>query len=186
MAGTSTPQRYDTFAIAFHWAIAVALLVTLSLGFLAAHASAPGSRQAASLLRIHVPLGILILLLTVARGIWRVRHVRPPAPFGQPRWQLGVARVTHMLLYVMPFATAASGLALLAASGVAPIVFSRLPGALPDLTRFPPMTVHALGAGALVGLVCIHVIAVIYHQFIRRDRLLARMGIGMLSKIIRQ
>lgn len=183
MAGSGTPQRYGSLAIAFHWTVAAAILVALPLGFLAAHAT--DARQAASVLRIHVPLGILILVLTAGRAIWRYRHRPPPAPAGQPRWQAGAARITHILLYVVPIVTGVSGLALLALSGAAPILFSRARGALPDFSRFPPMTAHALGAFALVGLLCFHLGAVVYHQVLRRDRLLARMGIGVPSKVLR-
>ena len=176
MTDQNYPQRYTAVAIAFHWTLAAAILVALPLGFLAAHA--PDSRQATLLLRAHIPLGILILLLTIARAIWRYRHAPLARPGGEPRWQIAVARVSHLLLYVVPTVLGASGLALLALSGAAPIVFGRVQGALPDFSRFPPMTVHALGAFALIGLVGLHAAAVVYHQVYRRDRLLARMGIG--------
>lgn len=176
MARNGTAQRYGSLAIAFHWTLAAAILAALPLGFLAAYAS--DSARAAALLRIHVPLGILILILTLARAVRRYRHRPPPAPAGLPRWQVGAARVSHTLLYILPVVIAASGIALLALSGAAPILFSRVQGALPDFSRFPPMTVHALGAFALIGLICLHLAAVVHHQFFRRDRLLARMGIG--------
>ncbi len=178
MARNDMPRRYGSLAIAFHWTLAAAILAALPLGLLAARASDDG--RAAALLRIHVPLGMLILILTLARAAWRYRHRPPPAPAGLPRWQAGAARVSHALLYILPVAVAASGIALLALSGAAPILFSRVQGALPDFSRFPPMAVHALGAFALIGLVCLHLAAVIHHQFVRRDRLLARMGIGSL------
>lgn len=177
MTDEISARRYDIVAIVFHWTVAAAILVALPLGFLAAHAS--NDRQAALLLRGHVPLGILILVLTVARAMWRYSHVPPPPPAGQPRWQLGMARVSHALLYAVPMVLAASGLALLALSGAAPIVFGRIRGVLPDFSRFPPMTVHALAAFVLVGLIGLHMAAgLIYHQLYRRDRLLARMGLG--------
>jgi len=37
------------------------------------------------------------------------------------------------------------------------------------------------GAFALLGLVLLHVGAALYHQLVRRDRLLARMGIGRVA-----
>lgn len=173
------PERYTAVAIAFHWTVAAAILVALPLGFLAAQA--PDSEKAASLLRAHVPLGILILLLTAARGVWRLRHA-PPAPLSdQPGWQIGLARVSHALLYVLPLASAASGIALLALSGAAPVVFARVPGTLPDFAPFPPMAVHAVAAFGLIALIGLHVTAVIYHRVHRRERLLARMGVGRSS-----
>ncbi len=176
MTARHFPERHDALAITFHWVLAAAILVALPLGVLAARA--PDSRAAASLLRIHIPLGILILVLTVARAIWRYRHAPLPPPPGQPRWQARVARVSHALLYVLPIASGASGLGLLAVSGAAPIVFARVEGHLPDLSRFPPMAVHALLAFVLIGLIGLHLAAAVYHQVYRRDRLLARMGIG--------
>lgn len=179
MAGDDTRRRYDSVAIAFHWTIAGAILIALPLGFLAAHAG--DRQQAAALLRVHVPLGLLVLLLTVARAVWRYRHAPPPMPSGQPRWQAAAARGSHALLYVMPIVIGTSGVGLLILSGAAPVIFSRAQGALPDFSRFPPMTVHALGACALAGLLCLHLAAVAYHLIVRRDRPLARMGIGSPS-----
>lgn len=170
---------YDAVAIAFHWTLAAAILVALPLGLLAAHAS--DSSQTVALLRAHIPLGILILALTLARAMWRYRHAPPAPPAGQPRWQLRVARVWHVLLYVVPIVIGGSGIALLALSGAAPIVFARVQGALPDFSRFRPMEVHALAAFVLIGLIGLHLAAAIYHQVYRTDRLLARMGIGSPS-----
>ncbi len=171
-------RRYDSFAIVLHWTSAAAILVALPLGFLAAHASDSG--QAAALLRIHVPLGIVIVILTLSRVVWRLRHGPPPAVEGQPRWQAAAARISHLLLYVVPIVLGASGIALMVLSGAAPVVFSRVQGTLPDFSRFPPMAVHAASAFALVGLIALHLVATVYHQVVRRDRLLARMGIGAL------
>lgn len=172
------PARpYGAGAIAFHWIVAAAIVVALPLGFLAAHAA--DDRQAASLLRVHVPLGILILVLTVARAIWRYRHAPPAPPAGQPRWQSGAARVSHALLYAVPMALGVSGVALLALSGAAPVVFGRVQGVLPEFARLPPMAAHALAAFVLVGLIGLHGAAVVYHQIHRRDRPLARMGVGL-------
>lgn len=119
----------------------------------------------------------------VARALWRYRHALPARPARQPRWQSGVARVSHVLLYVLPVVLGISGLGLLALSGAAPVMFARAQGALPDFWRFPPMAVHALTAFALIGLVGLHVAAAIYHQLYRSERLLASMGIGSPSGV---
>lgn len=169
-------RRYDSLSITFHWVAATAMLVALPLGFLAAHA--PDDRQATALLRVHVPLGIAIVILTVARALWRVRHVPPPARDDQPRWQAGVARSTHLLLYVVPICLGTSGIALMVLSGAAPLIFSRVEGAMPHFSRFAPMAVHAASAFVLVALIGLHGGAALFHQIVRRDRLLARMGIG--------
>lgn len=176
MGAGALPKRYDVVARSLHWLSALAILLVLPIGLLAARASS--DHQAVALLRVHVPLGLLILALMLARLAWRRRHVPPAPPSDTPRWQVTLARVVHVLLYALPIVIAASGIGLMALSGAAPLIFGRTGGRLPDFSRFPPMTVHATGALALVGLLALHVAAVAYHQFVRRDRTLARMGIG--------
>lgn len=51
-------------------------------------------------------------------------------------------------------------------------------GLLPDFATFPSFWVHQTIAIVLVILIILHFIGALYHQFIQRDRLLARMGIG--------
>jgi cytochrome b561 len=70
-----------------------------------------------------------------------------------------------------------SGIALAILSGLVPILLGAL-DPLPDFRTFPPLIAHGLGAWALMGLIALHIAAALYHQFWRRDRLLARMGVG--------
>lgn len=169
-------DRYGVLAIGFHWVLAVAILAELPLGLLAAHA--PDVQHSAALLRIHVPLGVLILLLALSRLVWWMVDRRPKATTGEPRWRIGAAHLVHVLLYGLPILIGASGVALMVMSGAAPMLFSAKPGMLPRFTDFAPMTVHATSAFLLIGMLGCHLGAVVFHQFVRRDHLLARMGVG--------
>lgn len=169
-------HRYGTLATILHWASAVAILALLALGFMAARSSDPA--RTAILLRIHVPLGVMVLALTVARIAWWFFDRRPEEPAGQPPWQSLAARATHRLLYGLLILMGGSGIGLMVLSGAGAALFLAPPGPLPDFASFAPMKAHALGAFAIVALLSCHVGAVAYHQFYRRDRLLARMGIG--------
>ena len=126
----------------------------------------------------HKWAGVLILLLSALRLLWRLAHRPPPAP-AMPGWQRRAAAATHGLLYALFFAVPLAGWAYSSASGFPIVVFGVLP--LPDwvpVNRELADTLKALHhwlAYALGGLVALHVAAALKHQFIDRDGLLARM-----------
>jgi cytochrome b561 len=125
-------------------------------------------------------LGISAVVLTLLRIIWWLAvDTRPAGIGGVPRWQVLAARAVHLLLYLIVLVMGASGIGLLVLSNALPALIGGAP--LPDFAHFPPLLVHSLAAKVLIGLVFLHVAAALFHQFVRRDRLLARMGLGSLS-----
>jgi cytochrome b561 len=172
----STPQRYGSVAIALHWISALAILIMLASGLAAANAADAGAKL--GILRIHASLGACILALTVMRIVWwLIVDRRPNHPAGVAGWQAAISRLVHYGLYVVIVVLLASGAALAILSGLVPILLGA-PGALPDFATFAPRLAHGLAAWVLIGLTSLHIAAALYHQFWRRDRLLARMGVG--------
>lgn len=177
MSLKSSPERYGTVAIAIHWVTAIAILGLLLSGFQAAGMEDDAAK--AGLLRIHAALGISVLVLTLLRIAWWVFVDRRPAdPAGTPRWQVRTAHVVHGLLYAVILVMAASGIGMLALSGAGAILAGGAALPLPDFTLYPPRIPHGIGSRLLLALVVLHVGAALHHQFVRRDRLLARMGLG--------
>ena len=73
---------------------------------------------------------------------------------------------------------AGSGIAMSVLAGLPQIVFGGV-GTLPvDFNALPPRAVHGIVAKLLMLTIALHVAAALYHQFVRRDGLLARMGFG--------
>jgi cytochrome b561 len=95
------------------------------------------------------------------------------------RRQQAAARLVHRLFYVVILAMAASGIGTLVLSGAAATLYFGGSAPLPDFTAFPPRGVHGLVAYGLVALIVLHVGAALHHQFIRHDRLLARIGVSL-------
>ena len=177
MSAKSTADRYGSVAIAVHWITAAAIVVLLVLGISAANTGDPDTK--AALLRWHVPLGIAVFLLTLFRiGWWWFADRRPRPLPGLPRWQVGAEHAVRVLVYVCILVLGASGITMLILSGAPAILFGGAAGPLPDFWRFPPMPAHFIAAFALLALAVIHVAAALYHQFVRRDGELGRMGIG--------
>ena len=175
MSARSTPTRYGSVAIALHWSSALLIFAALALGLVAASTIDPGVKL--WIVRVHVACGGLALLLTVTRigwWIWRDKHPAPPP--GQPVAQAWAARIVHALLYLAILILGTSGIATIILSGAGPALLAGTP--LPDFSDVLPRLVHGVMSRLLLLLFALHTGAALYHQFIRRDRLMARMGLG--------
>ena len=64
----STADRYGAIAVTIHWITAILILALLGSGFQAANAVDPVAKGA--FLRVHIPLAVAILLLTLFRIVW--------------------------------------------------------------------------------------------------------------------
>lgn len=168
----STPDRYGTVAIAFHWITALLIVVMIALGLNAANAQTDDMRRA--LLMPHIALGILTLVLTLARIVWWWFLDRKPHPVpGIPPVMAGLARISHVLIYGLVIALAASGIATNIIGGVVEALSAGTP--IPPLDDIAPRKGHGLLAWSFMALLALHIAAALYHHFIRRDKTVARM-----------
>lgn len=175
MSAKSTPTRYGAVAITIHWVTAAGIVVAFALGWLADHADDPGAEV--TLLRGHIVFAVSVVVLTLLRILWWIVADRRPEPGpDQPRWQMWTASAVHIALYVIILLMGTSGITTLISSDAVPALMAGAP--LPDFEMFLPRKAHGLMAYLLVLLLAFHIGAALYHQFIRRDRLLARMGVG--------
>jgi cytochrome b561 len=173
----STPEQYGTVAILIHWTSAVLIIGLMLAGFRAANTADPLTQ--AVILRVHAPVGVAVLVLTLVRiGWWFFADDKPHEPDGQPRVQVLAAKAVHGLMYAAVIGLGFSGIALMALSGAGQILFGAASGPLPDFWNFAPRYGHAAAARLMLVLLVLHIVAALYHQFIRRDRIFARMGIG--------
>lgn len=175
MAWKGDSDRYGPLASALHWIAAAGTLALLVLGFAAAGASTDGAR--AAILRFHVPLGLLVFVLTLVRAVWWALDRRPEPPPGQPRWQARVAYATHLHLVLFTIVLGISGVGMMARSGAGPILFAGAPGPLADFSKYIQFSVHGTVAALLIALLFLHVLAALHHQFVRRDALFARIAL---------
>ncbi|MEB0286725.1 cytochrome b/b6 domain-containing protein [Cryobacterium sp. 10I1] len=177
----STATRYGTIAASFHWVSAVVILTMLVTGVLSAGLVKGETRS--GLLRVHVVLGITLLAITIARVIWGLVVDRRPAAFAGQRRRERVAELSlRVLLYLALFAAFASGIATLLISGTALPLLGGVTVALPDFESVPGFPIHGLAAGLLLLLSLGHIGAALWHQLVRKERVLARIGIGRSAR----
>ncbi len=185
MSSTTSPvTRYHGFAVLLHWLLAAALIGIFVLG--SYMADLPFSPRRLQLYSWHKWAGVVILLLSALRLLWRLTH-RPPALPAQieqamPRCQTIAHHATHHGLYLLFFAVPLIGWAYSSAAGFPIVLFGLLP--LPDFVPVSPALAefikpwHEISAFAMAALVLLHVAGALKHVVIDRDGLLQRMWFG--------
>ena len=159
--------HYTRTAIAFHWLMALLIVVGFSIGWYMSDLGPSPTRG--SLINVHKSIGVTILGLAAGRLLWRLWH-RPPAfPSYVASWQRGVAHLVHGLLYILFFAVPLVGWAMSSAGGHTVVYLGVLP--LPDLVSPDKALAHTLGtlhawfAYSLAVIVLLHVAAALRHGF---------------------
>jgi len=166
-----TPFRYARSQVGVHWLAAALIIFMLATGSLVL-AEMPNTAAKIGNLRVHMILGAMAGLLVLTRIVLRRR--RPvPAPAAGER----LGRIAHALLNVVVLLMVASGVGLALQSGAQDAVF--FGGAFPaDFKVYTLRQVHGLLSRIAMGLIALHVLAALYHQFVVKDGLLARMSLG--------
>jgi len=173
----SVPWRYSPTAIALHWTLALLLTAMVALGwYMMSIEREPGSGWYFDL---HKSIGVLALLLVVARLIWRVQNPPQPLPASMPRWQIVLSRGIHVLLYLLMLLIPISGYlgASYSKSGVQVFGLATPHWALPDHdTAEQFFAIHSLLIWVLVAVVSLHILAALKHLLLDRDHVFQRMG----------
>ena len=170
-------QRYNNTAMALHWLVALLIFAAFPLGVYM-H-DLPLSPTKLQYYSYHKWIGITILLLVIARVVWRFTHTPPSLPASTPRWEVVVSHITHIALYGLLIVIPLSGWLMSSAKGFQTVWFGVLP--LPDLVEKNKelgellSTVHQGLNVFLFLLVAMHIAAVIKHKFIDHDQILERM-----------
>lgn len=178
---TTTPRlatRYHPLLVALHWILAVLILGLLAAGFFVLARTSGTTPEKLNVLEVHMAGGMLVLALTLVRLVTRLVTAQPPESNDDPRLAL-LARITHWTFYVVVIAMVVTGYATGLIAGLPDIVFARNGAPLPqDFDVYPTFIAHKRLAIVLVALIALHIAAVIYHQMMKRDALLRRMGFG--------
>ncbi|AUT60435.1 MULTISPECIES: cytochrome b [Paraburkholderia] len=171
-------SSYTSTAIALHWLIALLIVCGFALGWVMT--DIPGfTPTKLKYFSWHKWIGVTVFALVIIRILWRATHATPPMPSHMPKWQRGIAHLTHFLLYVLMVVIPVSGYLYSSAANVPVVYLGLVP--LPRLIAPDPhlkevlKSVHIALNYTLLVLVVLHVLAALKHQILDRDGLLSRM-----------
>lgn len=173
--------RYSKVAMGLHWLIALMIIGLIIFGLLMTNPDTPNRFM---LYQLHKSFGILVLLFSVFRLIWRLTHKPPPLPSGMTPFEIAAAKFTHIAFYLIMTGMPLLGWAMVSASPI-PIptrIFDIVPWPnMPGISRSEGLAdifkmLHENIGKFTIALIVLHVGAALKHQFINKDGLLRRMS----------
>jgi cytochrome b561 len=132
MASIGNPEDHFGMAvILLHWSMAFLIVGLAALGLYMVTLPDVGfNTRKIMLIVFHKEIGLLVLVLLVARLAWRLTHVLPQLAAHLPDWQKIAARFVHLCFYALMFALPITGWLMSSAAGI-PVSFFGL-FTLPD------------------------------------------------------
>jgi cytochrome b561 len=161
-----------------HWVSALLLVGLVIAGLIIAGMERGPEKK--ELEGIHISVGLVLLALMTLRLVWKLRNPAPADPVDVPGWQNTTAFLTHWGLYAAIYFQITVGIL---GEGQRPIAFFGLfefgPLLEPNEARHELFEeLHETGWIVIAVLTGVHVLAALYHHFIRKDNVLRRMTTG--------
>lgn len=173
-----TTQGYRKTARIFHWLTAGIILVLLPVGALMVQDGLARAFQN-TLFIAHKNVGTLVLLLVIARLIYRWRNPPDLAPAKLPKIQELAAHATHLGLYGLLLIMPLAGYIRVRAGGfpIESLDALGIPALVPrsEALAETAKMVHYYGSYAIAGLVVMHIGAAAFHGVVRKDGIFTRM-----------
>lgn len=184
------PKRYHPVHVTLHWLVALGVFFNLYLAIFVFSERGSGGFQ---LRPIHMAVGITILVLLLVRLVMRFTIKRPADATAGHKLLDIIAKIVHYGLYLTVLTVTILGVTFTSQSGVLQSAFTgsqpEFDGPSPEFdpadqsgppggSQSPARMFHGSFGYLLTLLVVIHILAALYHQFIRRDNLFARMWYG--------
>lgn len=179
----SQRANYRSWYVTLHWVSAILVLITFFIGLFSL-VNTPNDERKLVPLGLHIALGILLLLLTLARVMVRwlmgrpIHQVRLPTGQGSRKpILLDILSVyVHPLLYLLTLLMSVVGLWIAIPAGLFASVFTHSGAPLPvDFYVYPARSWHGVLSLGLMLLIGQHTLAFVYHQFILGENFIGRM-----------
>jgi cytochrome b561 len=182
---------YTPTARALHWLIAFLVFIQLPLGVYMSYRgnemetvnekgeTVKGVFDAltGALYSSHKLIGLTIFLLIVLRLLYRLSHGAPRSDPSVPPALTGASHFVHWMLYVLLIAVPIAGYLAISYGRYLEVFGIPLP-AITEKNEDVSKEIfewHETGAFLILAFVTLHVLAAIYHRFVRKDRVVERM-----------
>jgi cytochrome b561 len=170
------PTQFSVLSRLLHWTMAAMVLAMLGIGV----SMVVSLGMYHTLVDIHRPLGIAILILVAVRFVNRRVSTLPPFPATMSAWERRAATGGELTMYALMFALPLVGWGMLSAARYPIVLFGsvQLPFILPHdaLLHAVLRKTHTILAYLFFLTFLGHFSAVLYHTLILRDGVLLRMA----------
>ena len=169
-------SKYGLLAKLFHWITFVILILQIPFGFYLV--GLEFSDRRIDLENIHIFIGLMVFYITLFRLIWKFFNSSPTDGNSFFKGQIFVAKVNHFLLYLSIFTITISGvLKKLYMGEKLNFLFFKYGFYQDNFTLADTFyEVHIYANYLLIVLVALHILAVIVHHFIFKDKILDKIS----------
>jgi cytochrome b561 len=165
----ATDKRFSPVQRILHWLMALCILAMLFIGVGMVSTIRP---DYVSLVSIHKPLGIVILVLGLIRMVVRLKRGAPPLPEDMPEPMKLAAHLSHLAFYLLMIGLPLIGWGMLSAADYPVVVAGlNLPPILPRSNMLHALlwSAHKILALCFFALILVHLAAALFHALVRRD-----------------
>ncbi len=165
----TTQHRFSALQRALHWIMAICILAMLFIGVGMVSTIRP---DYLTLVSIHKPLGIAILVLALIRLVVRLSRGAPALPADMPEPMKLAAYLSHLAFYALMIALPLLGYSMLASADYPVVVAGiRIPSLLPHSNELHTLlwNAHKYLALCFFALIVVHLAAALFHALVRRD-----------------
>ncbi len=179
--------QWGWVSIGLHWLTFILIIGLMMIGLLLDEL--PKSPKYIWVFNLHKSTGLTVLALTLLRLGWRLVSPAPAPVEGTPRWQDGIAKLTHGALYALLLAMPLSGWLYDSASGLRPLrwfglfLVPKLSGIDPDIKAFA-LQAHETIFYLLASLLLVHAAAALFHHYRLHDLTLVRMWPPARTRVV--
>lgn len=172
-------NRYSAAQRNLHWLMLLMLVLAyITIEFRSEFARGTPGRL--FMVQSHFWMGIAIFALFIPRLLLRFKRGVPAIEPALPSWQAMLGKLVHVAIYVFLFAQPLLGIATAWTDGKAimvPFTGIELPALLAENEELAHQLedIHKLLANIFYYLVGFHLLAALYHHFVRKDDTLKRM-----------
>jgi cytochrome b561 len=161
-------MKYALTSRILHWVMAFLIIFLLGLGIYMSDFLSNESPNRLEIYNLHKSLGVLVLILVFLRIINRLLTRTPALPFAISALEKKLAKFGHFALYFLMITTPLSGYLMSSFAGYPVKLFAiELPNFFEANFKIAGFfsEAHELSAFSLLGLIVIHILAVIRHRF---------------------
>ena len=172
------PSRYSNLNQALHWLTAACMFAILPLAWVMVNAK-EGATFTGALFNWHKTLGLIVLIVTAFRIVWRFFDGPPAYPSGVAAADHTLAQIAYWLFFAVLIFMPVTGFLTSAYGGHPLKLFNWIPTPQPvgkdkGLSDFFG-ALHIAGQWAVYAMIFLHLAAVVMHVIWGRDGVLGRM-----------
>lgn len=171
-------HRYPGVAMLLHWLLAIGVFAQWRIAISAENA--PTDEAGSEIMANHFSLGVVLLLLALARLLWRFIQPNPPLAAHLSTWERWLAKITHTMFYVLLIVMPLAGWFAMSKYGSGVDVFGIFTLPAMPVESDPEgareiFHIHAAAGITLLVITAIHILGTLKHTLVDRDGNLFRM-----------